>query len=95
MVPKQNIKSKNENVNELISKIRKEQKDRSNEQRYEIVQTRRGLNNFDSHKNDDEYNFVDLEKKEEAINEVSKYAYDLYVAAKQDFDISMLNNLVR
>lgn len=83
------IKLKNStSVNDIIQKIRKERKDFATESRYEIVNCRRGLKDIQ-----DDFDLVDLQKKDEKENE--KYIYDLYTAAKEDFDISMLDNLVR
>ncbi|CAH0726310.1 unnamed protein product, partial [Brenthis ino] len=75
------------NVNDIIQKIRKERKDFATESRYEIVNCRRGIKDVE-----DDFDLVDLQKKDEKVNE--KYIYDLYTAAKEDFDISMLDNLV-
>lgn len=47
----------------------------------------------------DNYDIVDLQKKDlqkkEEEQENEQYTYDLYTPAKEDFDISMLDNLVR
>ncbi|OWR52486.1 putative RNA polymerase 2 nuclear localization protein SLC7A6OS [Danaus plexippus plexippus] len=69
-------------------KIRKERKDVANESRYEIVNCSRGL----AQCNSDNYDLVDLEKKDG--KEDAQYTYDLYTPVKEDFDIAMLDNLV-
>ncbi|XP_039764596.1 probable RNA polymerase II nuclear localization protein SLC7A6OS [Pararge aegeria] len=75
------------NVNDIIQKIRKERKQYSTESRYEIVNCSRGL------REETDFDLVDLQKKEDEIKDV-EYIYDLYTPAKEDFDISMLDNLV-
>ncbi|XP_052757929.1 probable RNA polymerase II nuclear localization protein SLC7A6OS [Galleria mellonella] len=94
ITPKSDVKLKpTHDVSEIIDKIRKERKDVSSQSRYEVVNCSRGLkenNNVDS---DQLYHLVDLEKADTKENDV-KYAYDLYIAAKQDFDVSMLDNIV-
>ncbi|KAI8427452.1 hypothetical protein MSG28_001988 [Choristoneura fumiferana] len=76
------------NVNDIIDKIRKERKKATVESRYEVVNCHRGLTDTDA----DQFDLVDLAQRDQKDNE--QYAYDLYTAAKQDFDISMLDNLV-
>ncbi|XP_023941011.1 probable RNA polymerase II nuclear localization protein SLC7A6OS [Bicyclus anynana] len=75
------------NVNDIIQKIRKERKQFSTENRYEIVNCSRGL------KDESDFDLVDLQKKEDETKDV-EYIYDLYTPAKEDFDISMLDHLV-
>ncbi|XP_063529972.1 probable RNA polymerase II nuclear localization protein SLC7A6OS [Cydia strobilella] len=88
IVPKTDVKLKStHNVSEIIDKLRKERKAVSSENRYEVVNCHRGLKEAS-----DEFDLVDLERKGQKEDE--QYAYDLYTAAKQDFDISMLDNLV-
>ncbi|XP_047544852.1 probable RNA polymerase II nuclear localization protein SLC7A6OS [Vanessa atalanta] len=77
------------NVSDIIKKIRKERKDVAAENRYEVVNCSRGLKD---ETDDDNYDLVDLQKKD--VQENEKYMYDLYTPAKEDFDISMLDNLV-
>ncbi|XP_045764206.1 probable RNA polymerase II nuclear localization protein SLC7A6OS [Maniola jurtina] len=75
------------NVNDIIQKMRKQRKEFSTESRYEIVNLSRGL------KEESDFDLVDLQKKEDEKTDV-EYIYDLYTPAKEDFDISMLDNLV-
>lgn len=92
-MPKTEFKLKSShNVNDIIQKIRKERKEASTENRYEIVNCSRGLK--DTEHNDNVFDLVDLKKAEDEEANV-QYAYDLYTSAKQDFDVSMLDNLVR
>lgn len=74
--------------------MRKERKETSLENRYEFVNCSRGLNT-DDESNDDIFNLVDLRQKSTSEEDDVKYAYDLYTAAKQDFDITMIDHLVR
>ncbi|XP_061708192.1 probable RNA polymerase II nuclear localization protein SLC7A6OS [Cydia pomonella] len=88
IVPKTDVKLKStHNVSDIIDKLRKERKVVSSENRYEVVNCHRGLKQAS-----DKFDLVDLARKDQ--NEDEQYAYDLYTAAKQDFDISMLDNLV-
>ncbi|XP_047987593.1 probable RNA polymerase II nuclear localization protein SLC7A6OS [Leguminivora glycinivorella] len=88
IVPKTDAKLKStHNVTDIIDKLRKERKVASSGNRYEVVNCHRGLKEAS-----DEFDLVDLERKDQKEDE--QYAYDLYTAAKQDFDISMLDNLV-
>lgn len=85
-----NIKLKHStDVSDIIQNIRKERKNFATENRYEIVNCSRGLKG-DSVQ--DDFDLVDLQRKDEKPNE--RYIYDLYTSAKEDFDISMLDNLV-
>lgn len=94
VVPKTDFKLKStNNVNDIIDKMRKERKEASTENRYEIVNCSRGLKD-ESEKENDAFDLVDLQRKDDEEQNV-QYAYDLYTAAKQDFDVSMLDNLVR
>ncbi|CAH2105033.1 unnamed protein product [Euphydryas editha] len=77
------------NVSDIIKKIRKERKDFATESRYEIVNCSRDVK---VESDEDNYDLVDLQKKNDRENE--KYTYDLYTAAKEDFDVSMLDNIV-
>lgn len=85
------------NVSDIINKIRKERKDFATESRYRVVNCSRGVK-IVTEKNDN-YDIVDLQKKDlqkkEEEQENEQYTYDLYTPAKEDFDISMLDNLVR
>ncbi|XP_045458582.1 probable RNA polymerase II nuclear localization protein SLC7A6OS [Melitaea cinxia] len=84
------------NVNDIISKMRKERKDFATESRYKVVNCSRGVK-IVTEKNDN-YDIVDLQmtdlQKKEEEQENEQYIYDLYTSAKEDFDISMLDNLV-
>ncbi|XP_068621453.1 probable RNA polymerase II nuclear localization protein SLC7A6OS [Battus philenor] len=93
VVPKDDPKLKSiSNVTDIIQKIRKERKDVSTENRYEVVNYSRGLkDNIDN--DDDMFNLVDLAKANDKEKDVG-YTYDLYTSAKPDFDVSMLDNLV-
>lgn len=87
-MPKIEIKLKPKtDVNEIIKKIRHERKEISSENRYEVVKCSRGLK-------EDAINLVDLHQPNLHCDDV-KYTYDLYIPLKADFDISMLDNLVR
>ncbi|XP_026328816.1 probable RNA polymerase II nuclear localization protein SLC7A6OS [Hyposmocoma kahamanoa] len=92
IVPKYNIKTTN-NANDIIEKMRKERKETSMENRYEFVNCSRGLNSNDE-STEDTFNLVDFRQKTVSEEDNVKYAYDLYTAAKQDFDISMIDHLV-
>ncbi|CAH0404596.1 unnamed protein product [Chilo suppressalis] len=96
LVPKteSQVKTKH-NVNDIIQKIRKERKQAAQENRYEVVNCSRGLKDSnDDDSNENVYDLVDLQKSSDEQQDV-QYAYDLYVAAKQEeFDVSMLDNLV-
>ncbi|CAG9784671.1 unnamed protein product [Diatraea saccharalis] len=93
IVPKNEFQLKTtHNVNDIINKIRKERKEAAQENRYEVINCSRGLK--DGTDDNDIYDLVDLQRTSDVEKDV-KYAYDLYVAAKQqDFDVSMLDNLV-
>ncbi|XP_059061828.1 probable RNA polymerase II nuclear localization protein SLC7A6OS [Achroia grisella] len=94
ITPKSEVKLKpTHDVNEIIDKIRRERKDVSSQSRYEVVNCSRGLRENDNDDSDQLYHLVDLEKADTKENNV-KYAYDLYIAAKQDFDVTMLDNIV-
>ncbi|XP_028173875.1 probable RNA polymerase II nuclear localization protein SLC7A6OS [Ostrinia nubilalis] len=94
VVPKSELKLKSShNVNDIIEKIRKDRKEASTENRYEVVNCSRGLKDDSNKETEDLFDLVDLERKDEVQMGV-QYAYDLYKAAKQDFDVSMLDNLV-
>ncbi|KAL0894438.1 hypothetical protein ABMA27_013040 [Loxostege sticticalis] len=94
VVPKTDFKLKStNNVNDIIDKMRKERKEASTENRYEIVNCSRGLKDESEKENDDAFDLVDLQRKDDEEQNV-QYAYDLYTAAKQDFHVSMLDNLV-
>ncbi|GBP77506.1 hypothetical protein EVAR_98959_1 [Eumeta japonica] len=71
--------------------MRKERKEISAENRYEVVNLSRSVNEFKNN-TDINYDLVDLQKKNQEEN--TQYAYDLYIAAKQDFDVSMLDDIV-
>ncbi|KAM3959171.1 female sterile (2) ltoPP43 [Aphomia sociella] len=93
ITPKSDVKLKpTHDVSEIIDKIRKERKNASSQSRYEVVNCSRGLKECDIASNE-LYHLVDLEKANAKENNI-KYAYDLYTAAKQDFDVSMLDNIV-
>ncbi|XP_038210123.1 probable RNA polymerase II nuclear localization protein SLC7A6OS [Zerene cesonia] len=88
IVPKTEIKLKPKtDVDDIIKKIRQERKDTATENRYAIVNFNRGV------KDDDDINLVDLEATG-LDGDGAKFTYDLYTAIKEDFDISMLDNLV-
>ncbi|XP_041978009.1 probable RNA polymerase II nuclear localization protein SLC7A6OS [Aricia agestis] len=92
IVPSTIKKPGTSNVTEIISKIRKEKRQKSAENRYKIVTCSRGLKeeNADA---ENIFDLVDLERKyDDDVDE--KYIYDLYTSAKEDFDISMLDDLV-
>ncbi|XP_013147095.1 PREDICTED: probable RNA polymerase II nuclear localization protein SLC7A6OS isoform X2 [Papilio polytes] len=92
LVPKEDIKQKPiSNVADIIQKIRKERKDVSTENRYEVVNCHRGLKEDVS--GEDLFHLVDLARAGEKEKEVG-FTYDLYTSAKPDFDVSMLDNLV-
>lgn len=94
IVPKDDVKQKSiSNVTDIIKKIRKERKDVSAENRYEVVNCSRGLKESD---NDSEslFDLVDLVKANDKEKDIG-YTYDLYTSVKPDFDVSMLDNLVR
>ncbi|XP_011556176.3 probable RNA polymerase II nuclear localization protein SLC7A6OS [Plutella xylostella] len=80
------------NVDDIIQKIRQERKEVSSESRYEVVNCSRGLKEDEADKG--HYDLVDLQPRESTEEEQCQYAYDLYTAAKKDFDISMLEDLV-
>ncbi|XP_061377162.1 probable RNA polymerase II nuclear localization protein SLC7A6OS [Danaus plexippus] len=88
IVPQSIPLKRSTSVSNIIQKIRKERKDVANESRYEIVNCSRGL----AQCNSDNYDLVDLEKKDG--KEDAQYTYDLYTPVKEDFDIAMLDNLV-
>ncbi|XP_053607681.1 probable RNA polymerase II nuclear localization protein SLC7A6OS [Plodia interpunctella] len=91
IVPRSKAKLKpSHSISDIIEKIRQEKKDISTQSRYEVVNCNRGLQDSDAK---EQYDLVDLQKNEDVEGEV-QYAYDLYTAAKQDFDVSMLDNLV-
>ncbi|XP_045511731.1 probable RNA polymerase II nuclear localization protein SLC7A6OS [Colias croceus] len=88
IVPKTEIKLKPKtDVDDIIKKIRQERKETASENRYAIVNFNRGV------KDEDDINLVDLEATGHDGDDV-KFTYDLYTAIKEDFDISMLDNLV-
>lgn len=78
-------------MKDIIEKLRKERKEQTTVSRYEIINCSRGLDPSDT---EDLIDLVDLQKANDEENNV-QYAYDLYVSAKKDFDVSMLDNLVR
>ncbi|CAF4897284.1 unnamed protein product [Pieris macdunnoughi] len=87
IVPKADFKLKPKtDVDEIIKKIRQERKEASTENRYEVVNCSRELEK-------DSINLVDLHQPH-LICDNSKYIYDLYTSVKNEFDISMLDNLV-
>ncbi|XP_013200481.1 probable RNA polymerase II nuclear localization protein SLC7A6OS [Amyelois transitella] len=89
IVPKSKTKLKrSHSISDIIEKIRQEKKDSSSQSRYEVVNCNRGLKDAEK-----QYDLVDLQKNEDIEGDV-QYAYDLYTAAKPDFDVSMLDNLV-
>ncbi|KAL4705054.1 hypothetical protein ACJJTC_004553 [Scirpophaga incertulas] len=94
VVPKTEIKlSTKHSVNDLIEKIRKEKKKVAQEYRYEVVKCSRGLKDI-VESCEEMIDLVDLQRPTDEKSDV-QYTYDLYVAAKQeDFDVSMLDNLV-
>lgn len=76
LVPKENPKLRTEiNVKDIVEKLRKERKDASDANRYKIVKRSRGLENADEN-----FDFIDLELKEEQEGIDAKYAYDFYVS---------------
>lgn len=79
-------------VNNILSKIRQERKDVSLENRYEITNCSRGLKEVDS-ESDNIFDLVDLIKKEDN-HENAKYIFDIYTSATEDFDVTMLDDLV-
>lgn len=81
------------NVEDIIDKLRKEHQDVSTRQRYEVVNCSRGLKESNDEDSEDIFNLVDLQKTNEIEKDV-QYAYDLYMSVKQDFDVSMLDNLI-
>ncbi|CAG5048323.1 unnamed protein product [Parnassius apollo] len=94
VVPKEELKHKSiPNVTDIIQKIRKERKDVSTENRYEVIKCCRGLKEDSSDGNEDIFDLVDLAKSSDKEKDVG-YAYDVYTSAKPDFDVSMLDNLV-
>lgn len=94
LLPKTDIKLQTvPNVENIIEKMRKEQKEVTTKSRYEIVNCCRGLKDMNSEENDDVLNLIDMVKTNDT-NDDMKYAYDLYTSWKQDFDISMIDNLV-
>ncbi|XP_045534656.1 probable RNA polymerase II nuclear localization protein SLC7A6OS [Papilio machaon] len=93
LVPKEDLKQKSiSNVTDIIQKMRKERKDVSTENRYEVVNCRRGLKE-DTGSTEDLFDLVDLARAGEKEKDTG-YIYDLYTSAKPDFDVSMLDNLV-
>ncbi|XP_049871763.1 probable RNA polymerase II nuclear localization protein SLC7A6OS [Pectinophora gossypiella] len=82
------------NVDDIIQKIRKERKETSTENRYEVVNCSRGLKENNDKDSNDIFDLVDLRQKSEVEEADVQYAYDLYTTAMKDFDISMIDNLV-
>lgn len=94
LVPKIGVKLKSAtNVNDIIQKIRQEKKESASDNRYEIVNCSRGIKENNNTEDDDLFDLVDLQLTNGGSGDV-KYTYDLYTPAKEDFDISMLDNLV-
>lgn len=88
IVPRCDVKQQAEvNIKDIVDKLRKEHKEVSTKGRYEVVNYSRGLK-------DDIFNLVDLQNSEDTDESV-QYAYDLYTAAKQDFDVSTVDNFIR
>ncbi|XP_072936470.1 uncharacterized protein fs(2)ltoPP43 [Epargyreus clarus] len=94
VVPKIGVKLKSAtNVNDIIQKIRQEKKESASDNRYEIVHCSRGIKEDSNTEDNDLFDLVDLQLANVWSGDV-KYTYDLYTPAKEDFDISMLDNLV-
>ncbi|KAJ0181586.1 hypothetical protein K1T71_002308 [Dendrolimus kikuchii] len=88
-----NILRRAPNVDDIIKKLRKEHKEASNKQRYEVINCSRGLKETNNEDSEDIFDLVDLQKSDETEKGV-QFTYDLYMSIKQDFDVSMLDNLV-
>ncbi|KPJ13228.1 putative RNA polymerase II nuclear localization protein SLC7A6OS [Papilio machaon] len=68
LVPKEDLKQKSiSNVTDIIQKMRKERKDVSTENRYEVVNCRRGLKE-DSGSTEDLFDLVDLARAEDDLS---------------------------
>ncbi|XP_047042321.1 probable RNA polymerase II nuclear localization protein SLC7A6OS [Helicoverpa zea] len=82
------------NVDSIIDKLRKERKEVATKSRYEIVNCSRGLKDSETDADgEDILNLIDLQKTEDKDDNLM-YAYDVYTSVKQEFDISMIDNLV-
>ncbi|PZC74379.1 hypothetical protein B5X24_HaOG207900 [Helicoverpa armigera] len=95
LLPKIDIKQQTvPNVDSIIDKLRKERKEVATKSRYEIVNCSRGLKNSENDADgEDILNLIDLQKTEDKDDNLM-YAYDVYTSVKQEFDISMIDNLV-
>ncbi|XP_021195125.3 probable RNA polymerase II nuclear localization protein SLC7A6OS [Helicoverpa armigera] len=95
LLPKIDIKQQTlPNVDNIIDKLRKERKEVATKSRYEIVNCSRGLKDSETDADgEDILNLIDLQKTEDKDDNLM-YAYDVYTSVKQEFDISMIDNLV-
>nr|XP_021195125.2 probable RNA polymerase II nuclear localization protein SLC7A6OS [Helicoverpa armigera] len=95
LLPKIDIKQQTvPNVDSIIDKLRKERKEVATKSRYEIVNCSRGLKDSETDADgEDILNLIDLQKTEDKDDNLM-YAYDVYTSVKQEFDISMIDNLV-
>ncbi|KAG6454011.1 probable RNA polymerase II nuclear localization protein SLC7A6OS [Manduca sexta] len=92
LVPQNDVKVQTvPNVKDIVEKLRKEHKEVATKSRYEIVNCKRGLKDVED--GEDVYNLVDLQKSDDTDDGI-QYAYDVYTAIKQDFDISKVDNFV-
>lgn len=96
VIPKTELKMKPEHkVEDIVQKLRADRKEVATESRYEIVNLSRGLTDKDNELQD-AFDLVDLEAIAKAVEkDDSKYIFDVYMAAKQDFDVFEEDNLVR
>lgn len=81
------------NVEDIIKRLRKEHQETSNRHRYEVINCSRGLKDTNE-KSEDIFDLIDLQKSEE-LEKDDQYTYDFYIPLKQNFDVSMLDNVVR
>lgn len=76
---------------EILEKVRQKHKSKISENRLEIINCNRGLQADDSF-----YDLLDVESKVKTPDSDDvMYAYDIYLAQTKDFDVSMLDNIVR
>lgn len=93
VLPKIDIKQQKINAAEIIKKMRAERKEVTTENRYKLLNCSRGVKE-DSNDDSNVYNFIDLQKTDDKEGDVI-YAYDLYTSYKKEFDVSMIDNIVR
>lgn len=80
-------------IEDIVKKLRNERKEAVAECRYEIVNCSRGLKDQNTDQ-EDAYDLVDLETKTLSESQAAQYTYDLYTAARQNFDVFDEDNLV-